>query len=89
MAKTEPARECAYTMSGRHMYTPKTFGRGAEAKERIVCACGAVPPVLKEAKAELRAVSQYRQRLAHESARLIRKLHKQHVESGAQPKLPL
>ena len=82
-------RECPSTMSGQHMFTPKKFGRGEDAKERIECACGAKPPDLKAAKADLKAVSQYRQKLARESARFIRKLRKEHVAAGVQPKLPL
>ena len=83
-------RECPSTMSGRHMFTPKKHGATkATAKERLECLCGAQPPDLKAAKTDLKAVSLYRQKLARESERFIRKLRKEHVAAGTQPKLPL
>ena len=83
-------RECPSTMSGRHMFTPKQYGKTpATAKERLLCACGESPPDLKAAKADLKAVSRYRQKLARESERFITKLRKEHAAAGVQPKLPL
>lgn len=81
--------ECLYTMSGQHMYTPKTIGRGDEKKTVLQCACGRQPADKKAVKAQLKAVRDYQRRLRNQSVRMLNKLRKQHEADGVQPRLPL
>jgi hypothetical protein len=80
--------ECDYTMSGKHMYTPKIIGRGEDKRTVLKCACGRDAPDKKLVRAQLKAVRVYQRRLKDQSVRMLNKLRKQQEAAGVQPRLP-